>query len=310
MAPRRPRPDSIRARAFTVAEAKALGLTRRMLQSKRFVMIHRGIYVAADLELTLDVLVRADLLALPPDTCVSHTTALHWLGVNIGPTQPRHYSTNTSSQTRLNNVVLHRRIGTLHPRILDGVRVLGPDRTLVDCGTLLNRVDLVRAGDWLVRHGLTSPTVVRDYSSSRHLDGVVRTRASALHVRPRVDSVRETDLRLTLVACHLPEPETNVEIRDDAGRFLARSDLVYRRWKIVIEYDGWYHERSAAQRSKDIHRRERLEKVGWRVIVIVSTDMRDPSSVVARVWEALVGAGYTGAPPDYDRAAIRKLRDL
>jgi hypothetical protein len=281
-----------------------------MLQSRRFVMIHRGIYVEADLELTLDVLVHADLLALPADVCLSHVTALHWYGVTVGPNTPRHYSTNSTSQTRLRNVILHRRLGKLAPSKLRGVGVLGPDRTLVDCGTVLDTVDIVRAGDWLVRLGLTTPDTVQSYSNERHLDGVIRTRSSATLVRERVDSVRETDVRLTLVACRLPEPEANIEIRDDAGRFLARGDLVYRRWKIVIEYDGWHHERDAAQRSKDIHRRERLEAAGWRVIVIVSDDMKNPTSVVARVCDALVNAGYIGPAPEYDRAKIRTLRDL
>ena len=281
-----------------------------MLQSRRFKMIHRGIYVDADLEQTLDILIAADVLALPPDACLSHTTALHWYGVAVGPAWPRHYSTNTTSQTRLTGVVLHRRLGALHPRTLRGVRILGPDRALVDCGTLLDAVDLVRAGDWLVRLGVTSPMTVQDYANHRHLDGVVATRSSATLVREHVDSVRETDVRLTLIACRLPEPETNAAILDDLGQFLARGDMVYRRWKIVIEYDGWHHERDASQRRKDILRRERLEAAGWRVIVIVSEDMKNPTSVVSRVWEALVGAGYAGPPPVYDRAAIRTHRDL
>ncbi|MGA8986555.1 DUF559 domain-containing protein [Aeromicrobium sp.] len=310
MASRRPLPASIASRAFTVTEALACGLSRRMLQGSRFVKIHPGIYASAQLEQALTVLVAADLLTLPADVCLSHTTALHWYGVTVGSASTRHYSTNSTSQTRLKNVVLHRRLGTLHPRMLHGVRILGPDRTLVDCGTVLDSVDLVRAGDWLVRLGLTTPDVAQRYSEQRHLDGVVRTRSSATLVRERVDSVRETDVRLTLVACRLPEPETNGVIRDDRGRFLARGDLVYRRWKIVIEYDGWHHERNAEQRSKDILRRERLEAAGWRVIVVTHDDMGHPTSVVARVWEALSLAGYAGSAPVYDRARIRTLRDL
>lgn len=281
-----------------------------MLQSRRFAMIHPGIYLEAHIEQTLEILVAADLLALPSDACVSHITALHWYGVTVGPSWPRHYSTNTTSQTRLKGVRLHRRLGRLHPNVVQDVRVLGPDRTLVDCGTLLDAVELVRAGDWLVRLGVTSPPTVQDYANHRHLDGVVKARSSAALVRERVDSVRETDLRLTLVACRLPEPETNAVIRDDEGDFLARGDLVYRRWKIVIEYDGWHHDRDAGQRRKDLLRRERLEAAGWRVIVIVSEDMKHPTSVVARIWEALTAAGYDGPAPTYNRAAIRTLRDL
>lgn len=99
--------------------------------------------------------------------------------------------------------------------------------------------------------------------------------------------MRESLLRFELVAGGLPEPEVNVDILDRAGRFLGRGDLVYRRQRVVVEYDGWYHERDARQRRKDILRRERLEAAGWRVIVVTALDMHAPKDVVARVAAAL-----------------------
>ena len=299
MAQRHAIPDEVRGRAFTVNQALAIGLTRRMLQSTRFVMIHRTVYVEAGLELTLDILVRADLLVLPPGACVSHVTALQWHGVTLGSKSPRHYSTVSSTQTRLAGVVLHRRGGTLSPRLVRGIPVLGPDRTLVDCGTLLSQANLVRAGDMLVRLGLTTPDVLKMYAAERHLDGVVRTRRSTRLVRSKVDSVRETDVRLLLILSGLPEPGVNLVISAD-GHFLARGDLVYVEFKVVVEYDGWQHERDARQRRKDIHRRERLEAAGWRVIIITADDMRHPASVAGRVWDALTLAGYEGPPPSYN----------
>lgn len=309
MAPRQALPPCLQGRAFTLSEAIASGVTRRMLQGKRFVTIHRGVHIEAGVELTLEVLVQADLLALPDDACVSHTTALRWYGVNVGPANTRHYSTNTACQTRLRHVTLHRRRGTISPRMVRGVPVLGADRTLVDCGTVLNPVDLVRAGDALVRLGFTTPAILRRYADERHLDGVVRTRGSAVHVRSRVDSVKETDVRLLCVFSGLPEPEANVVILDEQDRFLARGDLVYRALRIVLEYDGWHHERSAQQRQKDILRRERLEEAGWRIIVITAEDLRRPTTVVARVWQAMVTAGYRGPAPIHDAKRLQSLRD-
>lgn len=305
-----PVPTSLRHGAFTVAEAAAAGITRRMLQGSSYASIHRGVYVWSELAPSPRVLIGADLLLLPPDASISHVSALHWYGVQIGPGLERHYSTNTGSQTRLADVRLHRRRGTLTPRVVRGVPVLGPDRTLVDCATQLSPSDLVRAGDWLVRLGLTSPTVLEDYALTHHLDGVVLARRTSALVRPRVDSVKETDVRLILVASRLPEPEVNGTVLDDAGQFLARCDLLYRTLRIVIEYDGWHHERSADQRQRDILRRERLEAAGWRVIVITGLDLARPASVVARVWAAMVAAGYPGTPPQYDPMALRTLRGL
>ncbi len=306
----RPVPLPLQHRAFTVAETAAHGASRRMLQSTGYRRIHPGVYASAALPLTMDVLVGADLLLLPPDACLSHVSALHWYGVQVGTAAERHYSTNTSAQTRLAGICLHRRRGRLSPRVVRGVPVLGPDRTVVDCATQLSPTDLVRAGDWLVRLGLTSPTTLESYALERHLDGVVRARRSTALVRSRVDSVRETDVRLILRASRLPEPEVNVTIVDALGRFLARGDLVYRDLRIVIEYDGWHHERSADQRQRDIVRREGLEAAGWRVIVITSKDMSQPTSIVARVWQAMVAAGYRGVPPRHDPAALRTLRDV
>lgn len=311
MSRHRPVPDQLRHRPFTTAEAASAGVTRRMLQSSAYTRIHPGVYVCAQVAMALDVLVIADLLALPADACVSHVTALHWYGVDVGTAAgERHYSTNTTAQTRLEGVRLHRRRGTLSPRVVRGAPVLGPDRTLVDCATQLNPPDLVRAGDWLVRLGLTSPSTLRTYAEERHLDGVVLARRTSPLVRARVDSVRETDVRLVLVASRLPEPEVNGTIVDDHGRFVARGDLVYRGLRIVIEYDGWHHERSAEQRQRDILRRERLEAEGWRVIVITGRDMARPSGIVARVWQAMAAAGHRGPAPRFDPVTLRTLRGL
>lgn len=301
-------PDLLRHGPFTTGEAAEAGVTRRMLQGPGYVAIHRGVHVWSGLDRSPLVLISADLLLLPPDAAVSHVSALHWYGVNIGTTVTRHYSTNTGSQTRLTGVRLHRRRGTLSPRLVRGVPVLGPDRTLVDCATQLSAPDLVRAGDWLVRLGLTSPTVLEDYALARHLDGVVLARRASALVRPRVDSVKETDVRLVLLASRLPEPEVNGTVLDDRGRFLARCDFLYRRLRIVIEYDGWHHERSAEQRQRDVLRRERLEAAGWRVIVVTGLDLARPAGIVARVWAAMVAAGYQGTPPVHDPVALRTLR--
>ena len=77
----------------------------------------------------------------------------------------------------------------------------------------------------------------------------------------------------------------------------SRGDLVYRRFRVIVEYDGWHHERDARQRQKDHLRRERLEAAGWTVIVITAADMKDPLGIVRRVHNALVARGYCGPAP-------------
>ncbi|MEH3032978.1 MAG: DUF559 domain-containing protein [Aeromicrobium erythreum] len=139
---------------------------------------------------------------------------------------------------------------------------------------------------------------------------MVRARVAAALVRERVDSIRETDTRLVIVSSGLPEPECNVPILAPDGTWLARGDLVYAALKIIVEFDGWHHERDAVQRQKDLERRERLEAAGWSVIVVTSADLAHPTSVVARVYETLVRRGYRGPSPDLGRRWHQIVRGL
>jgi len=126
---------------------------------------------------------------------------------------------------------------------------------------------------------------------------VRKTRRALAYVRERVDSPKESDVRLMLQFARLPVPEVNVNIYGEDGRFVARGDLVYRRFKILVEYDGWQHERDARQRQRDRERREALEAEGWRVIVVTSEDFKRPQEIARRVHRALASCGYEGVSP-------------
>ena len=290
-------PESLRSTPFTTSQAARVEVSIHVLRGHRFVQLFRGVWVPADLTVDESVRIAAARLLLPADAALSHVSALRRLGVGLGSEWPLHFSTNTTSQTRLPGVMLHRRLGRLSPTDVDGVPTLGPDRTFVDCATLFGLRDLVRAGDWLVRLGLTTPEVLRAYAADRHLDGVLRARRASMFVAGRVDSVTETDVRLLLRFARLPLPEVNGWITDAAGNVLGRGDLLFREFWVIVEYDGWHHERDARQRQKDHLRRERLEAAGWRLIVITSADMSNPSRIVKRVNAALVAGGFRGREP-------------
>lgn len=289
-------PDVLRGRVFTTAEAEAAGLTPAQRRGPYVVAVRRGVYRYRETVPTLVDQASAVLRELPDDAAVSHLTALRLYGLELGPLRPFHVSTSTDAQTKHADVTLHRRDHRLSRRDVRGLPCLGPDRSFVDSATLLGVRDLVRAGDALVRAGLTSVDTLIGYTIDSHLDGVVRARRAAVLVRAGVDSFRETDVRLLMVLAGLPEPECNRQILDGPV-FLARGDLVLADHRIVVEYDGWHHERDAKQRAKDIFRRERLEAAGWTVIVVTAADLQHPTSVVARIFEALVRRGYDGAPP-------------
>lgn len=284
-------------RPFTTAQARSHGLTDRVLAGPRFRRLFHGVHVAAGVTLDLPAHVEAALLVLPPDACASHTTAMRLHGYDPAGRHPLEFSTNTRHPRRIPGVVLHRRRGTLHPRDVAGVPTLGPDRTFVDVATRLRLPELVAFGDHLVHRGLTTIDDLRWYAESHHVDGVRRARRIAPLVRAGAESPPETVVRLLLRFARLPEAEVNGVIRDGSGGFVARGDLVYRRWKVVVEYDGIHHERDPRTRQHDIRRRELLEAMGWTVIVITSADLARLSSVPTRVHTALVQHGYAGPLP-------------
>ena len=258
-----------------------------MLAGPRFVRVFRGVYRVADVEPDLPFILTAARLVLPYDAAVSHVTAMRVFGFDVGPLLPLHFSTNTDGYVEREGIRLHRRQGELNPVVIHDQRVLGPMRTFVDVAAQVSDRVLLRIGDWLVGQDLVDLDDLRAYVNDSHLNGVQRARRVAAQVRRGVASPRETDVRWELTRAGLPEPELNADIHDEHGRWIARGDLVFRRWKVLVEYDGWQHERDAVQRQWDHLRREQLDAAGWRVIVITAEDMNSPRAFVARVRQAL-----------------------
>lgn len=75
---------------------------------------------------------------------------------------------------------------------------------------------------------------------------------------------------MMIVLAGLPEPQVNFIVRGPDGEWVVRFDLCYPQLKLIIEYDGKQHRRDQAQWSRDLLRREWLERNGWRIIVINS----------------------------------------
>jgi len=283
-------PADLRGRAFTVHQARALGVTDDMLTGARFVRIHRGVYRLRDTEATFPLLLSAARLALPAGVAVSHVTNLRLRGHLVGPMLPLHFATNRAVRRVPTGIVLHRYRHDLPLESRHGQVLLPAARTFVDLGVQLDDRRLMRVGDWMVGTGLVTLDDLRAFCVESHLDGVRRARRVVTLVRDKVASPRESDVRWRIRRGGLPEPEVNAEIHDAEGRWLARGDLVFRKHQVLVEYDGWQHERDARQRQWDHLRREQLEAAGWRVIVVTAIDLEKPWFVVARIRQALATA--------------------
>ncbi|TFD64395.1 DUF559 domain-containing protein [Cryobacterium ruanii] len=193
---------------------------------------------------------------------------------------------------------------------VQGLRVTSAVDTWCQLSTVLGLDDLIRIGDALVRRRHPFAVMgdllaaVRRYSGHR---GVKLLREALIWIRPGVDSPRETDLRLLLVRAGLPEPEVNGVILNRMGVKLATGDLVYRRYRVLLEYDGGQHRTDEEQYHWDIDRLDNLMEDTWRVIRINKSHLRTrPALVIRKVQTALRAAGWQ---PDPRLARAQKVPD-
>ena len=148
-----PQPKALNTRRpFTRKEALLSGLADNDLAGHRFRRIFHGIYVAADVEITVAVRARAALLVAPPGSYASHHTAVLLWGGWTPPTSEIHLSSPIrSTRSERRGVVAHVADPDLTPRRRHGVTVSPPARAFLElASTRPNLVDLVVAGDSLV----------------------------------------------------------------------------------------------------------------------------------------------------------------
>lgn len=270
-----------------------------MLQGARFTQVFDGVWRTSATDESEELRIRAALKILPDDAALSHVSNLRWRGLDVGDAAPLHFSTASRLHVQRRGLVVHRRQDLLRSAFLRGIPLLSAERTFVDVATQLDDRALLGAGDWLVRHGHVDLLDLKAFVLASHLDGVQTARRVAPLVRERVDSVRESDVRWIMFSAGLPDPVPNLPIFDAYGVQIAKGDLAYPLFKVLVEHDGWHHERDAAQRQRDHLRRERLEAEGWLVIVITVEDFRNEKSIAWRVYDALKLRGYTGARPRF-----------
>lgn len=137
-----------------------------------------------------------------------------------------------------------------------------PARTWRDLAGTLTRDELVVLGDWLVRssgpgrtRGLCAVEELRARAAERGGRHAVVAREAAVLVRDGAHSPPETELRLALLAAGLPEPELQIEERDPSFSpwHPATADLGWRRWRVVLQYEGAGHD-DPAQVRRDTQR--------------------------------------------------------
>lgn len=119
------------------------------------------------------------------------------------------------------------------------------------------------------------------------------------HLDSRSRSLKESELRPLLTFAGLPRPEVNaaVDVREDVA---VIGDLVYRKWRTVVEYEGAQHQEDRAQYNSDLDRYALMRAADVRYVQVTRERLARPKTVVGEVFRALLAAGYDGTAPSFD----------
>lgn len=145
------------------------------------------------------------------------------------------------------------RHGGLQVSEVDGVLVVPPAESLLECARHLTLLDLVCVADGVLR----LPGVgLADLWPTPRRKGAPALRRALRLADARAESFWESMLRMLHVVLGV-DVTPQVELFDEGGRFVARVDLMVDGTNAAHEYDGADH-RGAVQHRKDLARERRI----------------------------------------------------
>ncbi len=153
---------------------------------------------------------------------------------------------------------------------IDGYRVTSIERTAVDIARTLEYEKAVAVIDDALHANADRGVLASIVEAARGRKGIGIARAALDFADGRSESVGESVSRVRLVAAGVPEPELQVNIFDERGNWVARSDFGWLSRGVLGEFDGKIKylgtpEQVATAVMNEKRREARLRDLGWTV---------------------------------------------
>jgi very-short-patch-repair endonuclease len=278
---------------FLGTEALARGAVNRYQLRKHYEAVFRNVYVPKGQALTAADKAIAAWLWSGRRATVAGLSAAALLGTRwIDANRPAEL--NQASQHKTKGIVLHSdQLWDDESCLIQGISVTSPARTAYDLGRQRGLTTAIIRLDALRQSTKVKPTDV-EILAERHRGarGTAQLRKSLALSDAGAESPQETRTRLVLTSAGLRPQRTQIEILDNFGGFVHRTDMGWDDWLVAVEYDGIQHWADPGVRTNDIDWQAEAEDLGWRV-VRVSADMLRyrRATIVARTRTALRAAG-------------------
>lgn len=213
----------------------------------------------------------------------SHPSAAQLWELPSGKTEVIEITCDRGHRTRHGGLVVHESlmIDDEDRSERDGIPCTSVARTLFDLARKSSPVMLDASIDNALRRGLVtldelkhtvSRLATKGRPGGRRFRQAVETRSE---VSGLPESVPERLLADLLVRQGLPAPQHQFVIRDAPGAFVARVDLAYPDWMIVIEYDSVEHHTGTRAHVRDSTRRDAIGDLGYAVFTATYADLKD-----------------------------------
>ena len=285
-------PEDLMHRPFDRNEATAAGVTGRMLRGQRFVRILPRVYRHRDHRMTDDDWVDAARLALPERARPTGITRIQQLGLDFGPRLPVRFVVEGELHLAFEQIFLHR-TKRLPPTDDTGVT---PAAAFLAYCRHARVIDAIKVGDWLLHHGHMSLGDVHDLAlAEQWRDGADEALWILAHLDGDSRSLPESETRAILEFAGLPAAEVNRQLEIEEAVVIA--DLVYRRWRTVVEYEGSHHQQDRGQYVSDIGRYAVIRRGDYGYVQVTKEKLSRPRTLVGDVHRELASRGYDGPPP-------------
>ncbi|WP_432503695.1 DUF559 domain-containing protein [Kineococcus arenarius] len=268
-------------------------LSEKQLRGPRVQRVVRGVYAPALVPLTHALRVEAVGLLLPPGAAVTGRSQATVLGVPLARARDEvEVLLPAPGRWTMPAGVRVRQACTVElESTWNGVPLVSAERMAFDVCSRTPKPEGVAGLDQLARGGLLDPVRFQQWLEDVHDPYVVPARAAATMCDPRAESPQESRVRVLCRDAGL-DVVPAVEVRDAAGRFVARVDLALEEFRVAVEYDGAWHA-LREELERDRRRLRALRDAGWEVVHVTAETLREPGAVVDAVRRAVARQNRT-----------------
>ncbi len=279
----------------------------RQVRSGLLVKLRYGAYLRAELGKDLDDIglmrarSRAVLRTAHSASVLSHQCALGEHGLplwGVPLTETHLVRTDGKHGRREAGIVHHRaRLGEDEWKVSDGVPVVLPARAAMEIITSQKpEIGVVVVSGILHRNLATKAELREAAGRAARWPNSLNTRLVLARADARLTNVAEARTWHFFHAHHVPRPEPQVAVHDDAGNLLGIVDFLWEELGVFLEFDGrakYQRHRRPGESLEDYLMREkrREEQIclvkGWICLRITWADLERPVVLAQRILKAL-----------------------